>query len=112
MGSARSELGKPRFAVVLLICVRLPLIVLLAAASICAPLAVLALNSTFWQLQSVLPLKSKVITAVYLETPSDAPSAVSVDIRVSFHAWRSKGDRRTQRVGARPRRRSVGIRMS
>lgn len=44
-----------RFAVVLLICVRLPLIVLL------------------------------VITAVYLETPSDAPSALSVDIRVSFH---------------------------
>lgn len=30
-------------------------------------------------------LTLEVITAVYLETPSDAPSAVSVDIRVSFH---------------------------
>eukprot|EP00435_Cladocopium_sp_Y103_P058264 s3000_g20.t1 len=43
-----------RFAVVLLICVRLPLMVLL------------------------------VITAIYLETPSDA-STVSLDIRLSFH---------------------------
>ena len=54
---------------VLLICVRLPLIVLLAATSKCTSEVLLVALPVMEQ----LPVPgSKVITAVYLETPSDA----------------------------------------